>query len=255
MTKINLTLNNIMKNAIFIILLFNSYNSNAQFWRTIDLNLRLLDPITSEESKLDFATPGEIPCRFSITNQGPDTIYPNDTIVFRESKYFYYTDQRTILYSEFGDTLFPGDSILYNYTVISDIWENYQFASIRFQLNSRSHSTRKTMFTEVGEVVRDNIRTVYINLKRNTSVNNLNLNPNYAIFPNPFHESISIKNLNLNLFKWEIIDIMGKTLINHTNYNNDDFFEINLSSLNQSIYFLKIIESNGNVFTIKLVKN
>lgn len=243
-----------MKQLFFFLLITISNNSNAQFWRTVDLNLRLISPITSEESKLDFATPGEFLSSFYIKNQGPDTIFPNDTLIFFESKFFYYTDERTVVKKEFGDTLIPGDSILFEHFVKSKIWENYEYARIRFQIFSSAHSSRKTIFTEVGNIGLDNISQMFINLRKNTSIEDLNFNTNYTIFPNPFHESITIKTLNNIAFEWELIDLTGKVLISKSSKVDDPIIELNLKNYNQSIFFLKIIESNGTILTHKILK-
>ena len=70
------------------------------------------------------------------------------------------------------------------------------------------------------------------------------------VFPNPTLEKISFTNLDNNKFK--LYSIIGKEIFIQFSEQNQ---EIDISHLNQGIYFLEIRGSKNSKRIIKLVKN
>jgi hypothetical protein len=74
-------------------------------------------------------------------------------------------------------------------------------------------------------------------------------NSGFNVFPNPFKDEVYIVNYNKKDFKLKLLDATGMQLLK---WNNEEI--INLSFLNNGVYFLVIKNSNG-VFIEKLVKS
>lgn len=81
-------------------------------------------------------------------------------------------------------------------------------------------------------------------------MNELKINNQIIIYPNPFSETIHISILNnLKLEKAIIYDLVGNEIIN-SNKN-----EIDANSLKSGIYLIMIVDNIGNSYIHKLVKN
>jgi Concanavalin A-like lectin/glucanases superfamily/Secretion system C-terminal sorting domain/PKD-like domain len=72
-----------------------------------------------------------------------------------------------------------------------------------------------------------------------------------SILPNPVHDILFIKTSNTDLATLEISDIMGRKVeqINHNIPNS-----IDLSDLQNGVYFVRIADNAGNSFTQKIIK-
>jgi hypothetical protein len=101
--------------------------------------------------------------------------------------------------------------------------------------------------------------TVSVNVSLCTGIAQLNGSAvKYNVYPNPAKDQIT---LNVNVFKnleitIELIDASGKIALKQTvkfdKTKNDQ--QINISSVASGVYFLKLISKEGNIQTIKLVK-
>jgi len=85
-----------------------------------------------------------------------------------------------------------------------------------------------------------------------TSINQINQNNNFEVFPNPANGFVTIKG-SIAHFKLELYDILGKTVQSQTTSTNN--IKINLSEFEQGIYFYVISNENNVVQTGKLIVN
>lgn len=76
----------------------------------------------------------------------------------------------------------------------------------------------------------------------------------FALFPNPAKSLITISSTIIGSVKinYEIIDVLGKVVLQNENTGSDKF-TINVSDLNSGIYFLRI-QVNYSVVVKKFVK-
>jgi hypothetical protein len=75
---------------------------------------------------------------------------------------------------------------------------------------------------------------------------------NFKVYPNPTKNEWNFTNLNDTIENIQILDVLGKTIINLTQKSNSIIF--NASELNDGIYFARVTADNS-VSTIKLIKN
>ncbi len=96
-----------------------------------------------------------------------------------------------------------------------------------------------------------------VNTLNNTaSINHSYLEEHLSIYPNPTNGIITIKLVDINLssnLTYEITSILGQKVQSNTIDNLST--EINLSSLTNNIYFLKITDHNNNSYVKKIVLN
>ncbi len=96
--------------------------------------------------------------------------------------------------------------------------------------------------------------TLKITVKNKDLLNN-RLGENYTISPNPASNELQISGTGSTFTKIEIRDISGKTLIIEKNLTDLSNYKIDISSLKQGIYILKIYSTNNNIHTSKIIKN
>ena len=85
------------------------------------------------------------------------------------------------------------------------------------------------------------------------SVQENEINYNVNIYPNPAQQTITIKASDItDIF---IVDIYGRTVYNKINLNALNLFNLDISSFNSSVYFIKVVNSKNQSITKKLIKN
>ena len=80
-----------------------------------------------------------------------------------------------------------------------------------------------------------------------TDINDINKNPDFQIFPNPFTNNITLKNIT-GKESYELINTIGQTIWNGYKIEQQDF-----SAVVPGLYFLKVNTQNS-IKTIKLIK-
>jgi hypothetical protein len=73
------------------------------------------------------------------------------------------------------------------------------------------------------------------------------------IYPNPTQDFIQIEN-HTDCKSIEIFNIAGQLVISQT-ITNESNLKIDISQLNSGNYFVKLIDSNNNIFSSDFVKN
>jgi Zn-dependent metalloprotease len=86
------------------------------------------------------------------------------------------------------------------------------------------------------------------------SINDFNfLGNNISIYPNPSQGIFNVKMKSISDFRYEVLDITGKSIMSRMSINNNTF-KVDLSNYSKGIYFFKLFSSEGAV-TKKLIVN
>jgi hypothetical protein len=76
------------------------------------------------------------------------------------------------------------------------------------------------------------------------------------VYPNPAAESITVLYKTDRNFEAVIFDVLGRKVYSSaTNFNLNNEFEIDVSSLNPGLYFFSLKDGKKKVWTQKLLKN
>jgi len=86
-----------------------------------------------------------------------------------------------------------------------------------------------------------------------TGVNEVKVNDVLSIYPNPAKEfvTVSIPSTEIKIGSVEVLDVVGRSMVNEK--VNTHSYQINTSSFNKGIYFVRIILENGNSGVKRLV--
>lgn len=83
----------------------------------------------------------------------------------------------------------------------------------------------------------------------NTSINNLNKQSTFSVFPNPANTEFEIvSNLDINTYK--ILSLNGAIVSESKEFTTN---KINVANLQKGIYLLQISDRNNNIYTQKLI--
>ena len=101
-------------------------------------------------------------------------------------------------------------------------------------------------------------RTLVANFSEITSISNIDKEIVLDIYPNPTADFVNVKfgNLNINTSKVEIIvyDILGKACSVYRNVSSTNEIQLDVSNINDGIYYLQIIIDGENLKTKKIIK-
>jgi hypothetical protein len=90
------------------------------------------------------------------------------------------------------------------------------------------------------------IDTIMLQVGNNTTVEEINFSKILKVYPNPAKEQLTVVGLDeLNINKIEIFDISGKLMKTVGVYETSEELKINISDLNEGIYFIKLGEYVG----------
>jgi hypothetical protein len=76
--------------------------------------------------------------------------------------------------------------------------------------------------------------------------------PQYQVFPNPIKDMLNIVT-DYSIKEVLLINSLGQTVLNASCKNVGNHYQINVSSFEQGIYFLKLSTDNG-IYTEKIIK-
>ena len=75
-------------------------------------------------------------------------------------------------------------------------------------------------------------------------------NQNLVLYPNPTNSKIYVNGFNTNIEYFEVLDIMGRTVLSGNSTNDG----IDLTSLSNNTYIIKLVDENGNILVKKIIK-
>ncbi|MFM2224914.1 MAG: hypothetical protein RJA07_1116 [Bacteroidota bacterium] len=84
-------------------------------------------------------------------------------------------------------------------------------------------------------------------------VNELNVQNNIALYPNPAHNTLQFINSNCDLKSISIYDLSGKKIISFN--SNSEKQMLDISPLNPGSYLISFISTNGKISTQRFIKN
>jgi len=96
-----------------------------------------------------------------------------------------------------------------------------------------------------------------INCNSVANLNELNGSGNFTLAPNPAREKviITLSNDNATSVSFKIFDVSGQSMLFEMNYLSENEVEMDLSELNQGIYFVQVESDNGLISSGKFIKN
>ncbi len=100
----------------------------------------------------------------------------------------------------------------------------------------------------------DMLDTLKITVKAKGLLNK-QLDENYIISPNPASNELQITGIGSTFTKIEVMDISGKILLIEKDLTDLANCKVDISSLKQGIYILKIYSTSNNIHTSKIIKN
>ena len=139
--------------------------------------------------------------------------------------------------------------VLANFDVTSqNVNPNFPYAGVWYDLMDETGDTTIDGTTTTLSIAAGQFR-IFGNKASTLNVEAFSLN-NFTVYPNPVNSSFSI---NKDISNLKIFDITGKLIKTFNGYYSKNA-SFNISELKSSIYILKIENTNGQVFTSKLIK-
>ena len=86
-----------------------------------------------------------------------------------------------------------------------------------------------------------------------TGINEVNSNNDFQLYPNPAKNSITINNINNNVSKVLVINVLGKTL-QAIDVVNTSTKKIDIAGLSSGTYYIKALSLSGNTSIKKFIK-
>ncbi|MBN2164659.1 MAG: T9SS type A sorting domain-containing protein [Marinilabiliaceae bacterium] len=77
----------------------------------------------------------------------------------------------------------------------------------------------------------------------------------FSVFPNPTNGIITISSINEQIKRIEIVDINGKSSLQKSLTGENPVHEINISHLNNGMYFINLILTDNATVTKPIIKN
>lgn len=216
--------------------------ANGQGFRHADLKVKFVTP----DSNAVFASPADIPFTFRVYNQGPDTIWPTDSLTFKPSHTLVnYSKTETVAWGKMvakGDSMDFSSSVYVNYS--KDL-NNFQLFFGEIPLAFGFTKDKGTLYSETNETQADNNAKVSFKLLGSSNVTENEL-VHLEVFPNPVtNGAITISG----------ISEIGKVIL----YNNtmqlisqtepdasSNSATIPINNVPQGIYFVQVTTTEGS---------
>lgn len=233
-----------MKKYLFkIILLLIVCQSSAQiFERKIDIAVKMHTP-----QHLDFFfTPTVLDFSFYVINNGPDTLWPEDSIYYRIIGN--NPERLSERFSKVTDYIHPGDSFL-----ISDTFyienrnaNNFLFGITAFARKTRQASNRPIQ-PEFTVTHHDNTSAINLRLRATLDVENIEPMNDLIMYPNPCVErKISIE--SSSVFNAIFVFDMNGSIVYRVEAKGDRKKIIDLDNLSAGVYSVLIELEDKSIF-------
>ena len=233
-----------MKNILTILFFLISIACLGQK-RSADCRVEFVYPTPDSTVR----SPVSVPVQFKIVNQGPDSLFASDTLVYRLNHSMPSTSVLTR--REFGVDLGPNDSIVINESVYisKNIEKKFNVLIPTFGFFSPPADPRY-LETEVNEQLDDNQAWVWLyNLPKPSSVESSDLQDVF-LYPNPANQNtIHIKGLDEPVLKLTVKDLNGKQVLLQRNLKES---YLDVSEFSNGLYYITII-TDEYTFNRKMV--
>jgi hypothetical protein len=226
---------------ISVLLAIQIASSGQMIPRYVDSKIEFINPSPQTEIQ----SPLKLKVSFLLTNQGPDTLYPDDIIEW--NLLYNLQEERLPLVKRTIDRyLLPGDNmVLYDsFYINSDI--NTNRMSLTFSVPPSCHGLQKSKrplrFESYEDKIEDNDPTVYL-IHRAPSLASITPPSNHlTIYPNPLLDgNLQLKgewSKNINFI--EVIDFLGKIKEVPVLKQSTNEVMVDLSDFNAGLYFIRI---------------
>ena len=140
-------------------------------------------------------------------------------------------------------------------------WATYQDASDQTSLSRIWGGIHPPIDDIKGRIIGEKIGNESYNLAlqyfNGTLSLPINISQQFAqVYPNPFHDNISITTSHIGEAKLTMYTIDGKLILDKSIYTNQSPINIELSNLTTGVYFIKLIaENNQEILVKKVLKN
>lgn len=219
-------------------------NTSGQGFRHADLKVKFVTP----DSNAVFASPTDISFTFRVYNQGPDTIWPNDSLTFKPSHTLVnYSKTETVAWGKMvakGDSMDFSSSVYVNYS--KDL-NNFQLFFSEIPLAFGFTKDKGTLYSETNETQKDNNDVVTFKLLGSSSVSEEKL-LGINVYPNPVSNQVlningitNITNVKLYNSSMQVVqEIVRPNLIGQTT-------TIPINRLTNGMYLVSITTSSESI--------
>lgn len=114
--------------------------------------------------------------------------------------------------------------------------------------NQNVSITANAICSSLWEFITENNNCTMVLNNLSTSENQLQ--NNFSLFPNPAYDIVNITNKNKNITSIQIVDALGKKVLDV----NDNSNQLNISNLISGLYFVKIKTEDNLIYYQKLIK-
>ncbi|MCK5788822.1 MAG: T9SS type A sorting domain-containing protein, partial [Chlamydiia bacterium] len=85
-----------------------------------------------------------------------------------------------------------------------------------------------------------------------TAVENIAVDNNLSVYPNPVEEIMNVRSAT-DIHSISVTNIVGQEMLN-ANISSNRTAEINTSDLNSGVYVVRVVDTNGEISTKKIIK-
>lgn len=227
-------------------------NLNAQEWpRKIDLKVEMVSPKPNSVVQ----SPALIEFTFRITNQGPDTLISEDSILYTPNHSFYFESDESYRFYRITRTILPGDSFDITDTMsvnhnksthLFHIWFLYPPSAISW------HSNRPIQAEFHDEKEDNRARVTLTHVGNTASIDDLESIDQLVVFPNPVSaNSILSVNSPYPVKSINLMNDLGQT-VKAKAIQNEKNLQLGLEEIKPGSYVL-LLKTDTGVLRKKLM--
>ena len=258
-----------MKNKILILLVliigFQTINAQQGRWRTIDLSLNILSPADGHT----IFSPDSLKIRFSILNNGPDTILGVDTFSVSYSSglegYITPNIRKTMGSSSYTipfyffptKQLLPKDSVVFETSFFVDFFEYRDNINFSVNIGHLNRDPRFRIFAETtSTTVNDNGASVKLKNRHLLNTVETGSASSWQVYPNPSKGHLMLQSPMAMQDKplVKLFNAKGQEFpISLTTHSNEGVFQCNPEiNGNHGVYFLRV-QTENELRTFKII--
>jgi len=239
---------------IFFLLTSSVYAQSR--YRMIDLSCRIHKPVDG----LYIISPTTLEISYWVKNQGPDTVFKEDSFNVNININGLNQDYKKFIASP-SVQLNPGDSFLLTYFLPIDHDKDVDFVHINVNLGLYNNSSNFNFFRESQTnppTGGDNSwRVIITHRSATSSIGDINMS-DVKISPNPVVDKLQIEQAGEGLHSINLRDISGREIIleaNNLQKTSNSQWELTLpQNIGNGMYTLEIKTEQGNYYKKILVQ-